>query len=264
MRPVLCRNGMIFVTLSRMKTLTTLNTMATIWPQRLGLGLLIGLLAACAGQQPARISSATTAQTYTPAPAGYYRVQRGDNLYRIGLRFGQSVNTLAAWNNLSNPGQIEVGQLLRVRRQAGDTTSARSSASNANTASGSAQIQPANQMRFQWPVKGPILASYNGTTRKGIDIGGSRGTPIQAAADGTVLYAGNEVRGYGNLVLIRHSSNTLTAYAHNDSLRVRRDQKVKAGEVIATMGDSGADRVKLHFEIRIGSKAVNPIAYLPK
>ena len=87
---------------------------------------------------------------------------------------------------------------------------------------------------------------------------------MKAAADGKVLYAGNEVRGYGNLILIRHNSSTLTAYAHNDSLRVRKDQTVKAGDTIATMGDTGTNRVKLHFEIRIGGKAVNPLPYLPK
>ena len=108
------------------------------------------------------------------------------------------------------------------------------------------------------------MAQYNGTTQKGIDIGGSRGTPVKAAADGKVLYAGNEVRGYGNLILIRHNSTTLTAYAHNDSLRVRKDQTVKAGDTIATMGDTGTNRVKLHFEIRINGKAVNPLPYLPK
>ena len=199
-------------------------------------------------------------------PDGHYRVQRGDNLYRIGLRFGQSVATLSAWNRLSDPSQIEVGQILRVRPTGSTATRAtaqpnpRSSQIN-NTAT---DITPANRLQFQWPASGPILAQYNGTTQKGIDIGGSRGTPVKAAADGKVLYAGNEVRGYGNLILIRHNSSTLTAYAHNDNLRVRKDQTVKAGDTIATMGDTGTNRVKLHFEIRIGGKAVNPLPYLPK
>ena len=219
-----------------------------------GLAALL-LLAACAG-------SGTSSGANAPVPEGHYRVQRGDNLYRIGLRFGQSVSTLSAWNRLANPSQIEVGQILRVRSHSPNRAS--TTPSPTRTATAQTNVAPSNRLQFQWPVSGPILAQYNGTTQKGIDIGCSRGTPVKAAADGKVLYAGNEVRGYGNLILIRHNSSTLTAYAHNDSLRVRKDQTVKAGDTIATMGDTGTNRVKLHFEIRIGGKAVNPLPYLPK
>ncbi|MFV2029412.1 peptidoglycan DD-metalloendopeptidase family protein [Neisseria sp. S1] len=186
-----------------------------------------------------------------PVPEGYYRVQSGDTLYRIGQRFGQSVNTLSAWNNLRNPSQIEVGQVLRVRAKVG--------------AGAARTLEPVNRLRLQWPVDGGssnILSHYNGSTNKGIDIGGSLGTPVKAAADGKVLYAGEGVRGYGKLILITHNSNTLTAYAHNDSLNVQKDQTVRAGQIIARMGSSDSDRVKLHFEVRIKGKAVDPMPYL--
>lgn len=216
-----------------------------IWVRAATVAIVTALLAACAGSR-----------STGPVPDGHYRVQRGDNLYRISLRFGQPASRLAAWNKLSRPDQLEVGQLLRVRR----STRAAAPPRHSDTASA---VSP-TRLQFQWPVRGPVLSPYNGTTQKGIDIGGSRGTPVKAAAAGKVLYAGNEVRGYGNLILIRHNSSTLTAYAHNDALQVRKDQSVLAGETIATMGDSGTDRVKLHFEIRTGGKAVNPESHLPK
>lgn len=210
------------------------------------------ILTACAG---------TTNNTSGPVPDGYYRVQRGDNLYRIGLRFDQSVQTLAAWNKLSDPTQIEVGQVLRVRAKAGTT----SRPAIRSTADGNA-VAATNRINLIWPVNGNIVKNYNGSSSKGIDIAAARGTPVQAAADGTVLYAGDGVRGYGNLVLIRHSSTALTAYAYNDNLKVSKNQKVNAGQTIASVGDSGLQdgEPKLHFELRINGKAVDPMPYLQK
>ncbi|MBI0134182.1 peptidoglycan DD-metalloendopeptidase family protein [Snodgrassella sp. W8132] len=200
------------------------------------------------------------------AQNGYYRVQRGDTLYRIGLRFNQDVNTLVRWNHLANPHAIEVGQLIRVRKPN-------------SVSGGSAGVKPqpgrvtpkpdtgttitaAPDIRLRWPVKGKVISTFNGQTQKGIDIAGSRGTPVKTAAAGIVEYAGEELRGYGKLVLIKHSNSTMTAYAYNDSLKVVNGQKVQAGQTIATMGDSGTTGVKLHFEVRVNSKAVNPLRYL--
>ena len=214
------------------------------------LAAAVGILSACAG-------SASTG----PVPEGHYRVQPGDNLYRIGLRFGQSVNTLARWNNLRDTSQIEVGQVLRVR--SGSSSSAnRSTGSSSRTAT---TVAPVNRLNMQWPVaegSRNIIANYNGTTNKGIDIGGTRGEPVKAAAAGKVLYVGEGVRGYGKLILINHNSSTLTAYAHNDALHVQKDQTVRAGQQIATMGSSDTDNTKLHFEVRVNGKAVNPMLYL--
>lgn len=205
------------------------------------------LLAACAG----------TPNTTGPVPEGHYRVQPGDNLYRIGLRFNQNAATLARWNNLQDPTQIEVGQVLRVRANAGE----RAVATPRSSTTG--EVKPVNRMALQWPLDNHSVSKpYDGVSNKGIDMAGAPGTPIKAAADGKVLYAGNGVRGYGNLILVSHSGGMLTAYAHNDKLLVSKDQTVRAGQQIATMGSSDTDNTKLHFEVRVNGKAVNPMLYL--
>lgn len=190
-----------------------------------------------------------------PVPEGHYRVQSGDTLYRISQRFGQSVQTLAAWNNLKDPTKIEVGQVLKVRAQGRSQESSRKTQT----------IAPTNRLTLQWPVSNGsanIIEHYNGSTNKGIDIAGELGMPVRAAAAGKVLYAGEDVRGYGKMVLISHNSSTITAYAYNDSFTVQKGQTVQAGQTIATMGSTDTDRVKLHFEVRINGKAVNPTQYL--
>lgn len=206
------------------------------------------LLAACAG---------------TSSGDQYYRVQRGDTLYRISRRFNQPVSRLMAWNNLKNPSQLEVGQRLRVGGGGGNRSTTAGSASRTvtRTAGERASAAPSS---LQWPVRGEIITQFNGSSSKGIDIAGSAGTPVKAAAPGRVSYVGEGIRGYGKLILINHTGGMLTAYAHNSQISVREGQQVSAGQIIATMGSSGTDRVKLHFEVRVNNKAVNPLDYLPK
>lgn len=207
------------------------------------LGGAVLAMAACASNQS------------KPVAAGYYRVQPGDTLYRIAKRYGQSVSTLAAWNNLPHASKIEVGQVLRVRKNA---------AANPQAAR---TVTPVNRMQFQWPTDGGknnVIQYYNSQQNKGLDISGSRGETVKAAAAGKVLYVGEGVRGYGKLILISHNASTITAYAHNDNILVQTDQSVRAGQPIGNMGSTDTDQVKLHFEVRINGKAVDPIAYLPK
>ena len=118
---------------------------------------------------------------------------------------------------------------------------------------------------WAWPAQGVVISKFssNGSLNKGIDIAGELGQPVLAAQDGTVVYAGSGLRGYGELVIIKHSDVYVSAYGHNRSLLVREGQKVKAGQVIANMGSTGADRVKLHFEIRRQGKPADPLQYLP-
>lgn len=231
---------------------------------RSGLSVLLGgclLLGGCANNNPAKAPVMNG-----KAQNGYYRVQRGDTLYRIGLRFNQDVNTLVRWNHLANPHAIEVGQLIRVRKP----NSVSGGSAGVKRQPGRVAPKPnigttttlAPDIRLQWPVRGKVISTFNGQTQKGIDIAGSRSTPVKAAAAGIVEYAGEELRGYGKLVLIKHSNSTMTAYAYNDSLKVVNGQKVQVGQTIATMGDSGTTGVKLHFEVRVNSKAVNPLRYL--
>ena len=215
---------------------------------------------------------------------GYYTVQKGDTLTRIGLEHGQSWRDLARWNNLSRPDVIEVGQVLRVVPPGAavesngvivrPVTSAAPSAAaaprpvaSAPSASSPAAQAPASPVVTEdfimaWPANGQVIAGFDEAKNKGIDIAGKAGDPVLAAADGQVVYAGAGLRGYGNLVIIKHNNTYLTAYAHNQKLLVKEDQEVRRGEKIAEMGSSDTDRVKLHFEVRRQGKPVDPSKFL--
>jgi lipoprotein NlpD len=218
---------------------------------------------------------------------GYYTVQKGDTLTRIGLDHGQGWRDLARWNNLANPDLIEVGQVVRVSPPGGAVetagvvvrpiSSAPSSSGSVtqpgapttgNTALSNApptQTPMANDegLAFIWPANGTLIAGFDEVKNKGLDIAGKAGDAILAAADGQVVYAGAGLRGYGNLIILKHNNTFLTAYAHNQALLVKEDQKVRKGQKIAEMGKSDADRVKLHFEVRKQGKPVDPTKLLP-
>lgn len=224
---------------------------------------------------------------------GYYTVKPGDTLIRIGLETGQSWKDVARWNNLENANLIEVGQVLRVMpvsvamaatnagvvtrpvaasavTSAGSPDASRAvssavSASPAAPVSSSASSSGANDdPGFIWPSSGTLLAGFDEVRNKGYDIGGKAGDPVVAAAEGRVVYAGAGLRGYGNLIILKHNNTFLTAYAHNQSLLVKEDQAVRRGQKIAEMGSTDADRVKLHFEVRRQGKPVDPARYLPQ
>lgn len=219
---------------------------------------------------------------------GYYTVKPGDTMIRIGLENGQNWRDIVRWNNLENPNIIEVGQVLRVVPPSSEnplvvtrpvtsgsaTTSTASTtpaqaASAARPASTPAGTSPApaatgdEDIAWIWPAQGTMLAGFDEAKNKGLDISGKAGDPVIASADGRVVYAGAGLRGYGNLIILKHNNTFLTAYAHNQTLLVKEDQSVKKGQKIAEMGNSDADRVKLHFEIRRQGKPVDPSRYLP-
>ncbi len=248
-----------------------------------------------AARAPAKI----VASADNAGKPGYYSVKSGDTLIRIGMDNGQSWRDIARWNNIENPNLIETGQILRVTppEETGvvvrpvSSTNVVTSPAPANTASAPAPASntafrppasaanppnastPANNLAnsdsaedtvsFQWPTRGNVLAGFDEVKNKGIDIAGKAGDPVLAAADGKVVYAGSGLRGYGNLVILKHNNTYLTAYAHNQSLLVKEDQAIKRGQKIAEMGNSDADQVKLHFEIRRQGKPVDPAKYLP-
>ncbi|MDP3828841.1 MAG: peptidoglycan DD-metalloendopeptidase family protein, partial [Polaromonas sp.] len=120
-----------------------------------------------------------------------------------------------------------------------------------------------DDLAWIWPAQGPVLAGFDEAKNKGMDIAGKTGDPVMASADGRVVYAGAGLRGYGNLIILKHNNTFLTAYAHNQTLLVKEDQSVRRGQKIAEMGASDTDRVKLHFEIRKQGKPVDPARYLP-
>lgn len=221
---------------------------------------------------------------------GYYTVKPGETLIRIGLETGQNWKDIAAWNNLEQPNQISVGQVLRVLPPTATLAAAAESGGVVTRPVGtgsiaSTQVQPGqvsapaarpaepaatvataaseSGLSWIWPVPGPVIAGFDEVKNKGLDLGGAAGEPVLAAADGRVVYVGAGLRGYGNLIILKHNNVYLTAYAHNKTLLVKEDQAVRRGQKIAEMGNSDADRVKLHFEVRRQGKPVDPTKYLP-
>jgi lipoprotein NlpD len=234
--------------------------------------------------------------------SGFYTVKPGDTLFRIALDSGQSWRDIQAWNNLTNPNVLEVGQVLRVqppgaapppvaagtpvapgtaavtpvappavvsRPLASGDPVPLAPASPAATAAAPAapsggESAGADELNFVWPAQGTVVANFDEAKNKGVSIAGRVGDPVVAAADGRVVYAGAGLRGYGNLVILKHNNTYLTAYAHNQALLVREDQAVRQGQKIAEMGSSDTDRVKLHFEVRRQGKPVDPLNHLPR
>lgn len=245
-----------------------------------------------ATSSPVSMGPAMTGSENAGKP-GFYSVRPGDTLTKIALDHGQAWRDIAKWNGLDNPNMIEVDQVLRVappvmelaaNRQtkpvmAQNPTPANTSTSNTPTptassapassasnaaASASAPVNVSDDgMTFAWPHPGPVLAGFDEAKNKGLDFAGKAGDPVLAAGDGKVVYAGSGLRGYGNLVILKHNNTYLTAYAHNQTLLVKEDQSVTKGQRIADMGSSDSDRVKLHFEIRKQGKPVDPAKLLP-
>ena len=218
--------------------------------------------------------------------ARFHIVEKGDTVYNISKRYDVDMRSLSKLNNIAAPYALRIGQRLVIP---GSVVSSSTKAATASKASSwkasSAQkktISAAKKKttrtttttvkkrtsKFAWPVQGKVVSNFGpiakGRNNDGINIKAPLGTPVKAADAGTVAYAGNELRGFGNLILIKHSGGWMTAYAHNDRILVRKGQKVKKGEKISTVGSTGGvSTPQLHFEIRAGKKAVNPKAYLP-
>ena len=220
---------------------------------------------------------------------GYYTVRSGDTLIRIGLDMGQNWRDIARWSKLENTNLIEVGQVLRVMPPSADASGVvvrpvapagrvdakpldPRVAGSAGAASAPAAMplppttdvrEGAEDLTWSWPAAGAVLMPFDEAKSKGLAIAGNAGDPVLAAADGRVVYVGSGIRGYGNLVIVKHNATFLTAYAHNQALLVKEDQAVRRGQKIAEMGSSDADRVQLHFEIRRQGKPVDPARLLP-
>lgn len=265
--------------------------------------VLIALLTGCAGRSsPAPVTTLELRkqqhqQQQVRLTQSRYVVQRGDTLYSIAFRSGQDFRTLAARNNIKSPFTIYPGQVIQLQapfasqtatpaRSSTAVTGAKTAAANNAKPVAAAQeksygqasstpvarqvSQPAavntGKVSWQWPVRGQILARFSSAEQgnKGVDIGGRDGSRINAAADGQVVYAGNALRGYGNLIIIKHNDDYLSAYAHNKRILVKERQEVKAGQQIAEMGDTDAANTRLHFEIRFRGQSVDPLRYLPK
>lgn len=217
-----------------------------------------------------------------------HKVKRDDTLYGISRRYGVSTNVLARVNGLGPPYTIFVGQDLRI--PAGTATTRQTAPQTAEGTGGKpapavtmtqprpkpARNKPASPVAkppsrsgggFLWPAQGKIVSRYGakskGLHNDGINIAAPQGTPVRASENGIVAYAGNEIRGFGNLLLIKHDGGWITAYAHNEELLVKRGDKIKKGQLIARVGSTGnVATSQLHFEIRRGRRAVDPIKHL--
>ena len=222
-----------------------------------------------AGERPVRVSQPKYGATAV--------VQRGQNVYRIATENGLTALDLAIWNDIPPPYTIHPGQRLRLYPGGqGGVASARPAASSSSKPNRPVAAKPASpapvvipatsNLGWRWPADGGVIETYaNGDpTRQGIDIAGKGGQPVRAAADGVVVYSGSGLVGYGELVIIKHNDQWLSAYGHNRARQVNEGQVVKAGQQIAEMGRSGASRDMLHFEIRYNGKPVDPQQYLPR
>jgi len=260
--------------------MTTTHHSGTRMTRALLIGLAIAMLAACSTtvvREPA--SSSSTRKPSQAKPGATVRVQRGDTLYGIAFRNGVDAKDLAAWNGIAPPYTIYPGQSLRLypagtSRPAATTTTTRppTTTSPRPTPPPAPVTRPAatpapatSGFAWRWPADGHLIGRFvsGDATKQGIDIAGSSGQAVRAAADGVVVYSGAGLVGYGELIIVKHSEQWLSAYGHNRKRLVNEGQSVKAGQQIAEMGSSGAAREMLHFEIRHNGKPIDPLQYLP-
>ena len=254
--------------------------------------IALALIAGCAPQRrgapvedrrpPARAPApkapaAAPAPVQAPAsvPEGFYAVKKGDTLYSIALDHGHDYREVAQWNSLDDPTKLNVGQLLRVKPPAQPAvvvgTGRPGSRIESRPLEGQKPVpavastlpkeEPkldAHPLSFAWPVKGKVVAGFAEPRQKGIDIEGRSGDPVIASAAGRVTYVGSGIPGLGKLIVLKHDQGYITVYAHNKDILVKEQQNVTRGQKIAELGE------KLHFQIRKGAAAVDPLLYLPK
>jgi len=268
---------------------------AVLGVKQLGLLLLALLLTACAGPSGVvpiddRGRGGSASKQPQPVTTGTHRVQRGETLYQIAFRYGWDWKELAQANNMREPFTIYPGQEISLRpagggrarpqapvvapvRPARPIVSTPVPSTPAPAVSRPAPAKPvatpnlpARVTGWSWPAQGTVISRFqsNGSLNKGIDIAGDQGQPVKAAADGAVVYAGRGLLGYGDMIIVKHDETYLSAYAHNSRLLVKEGDRVRSGQTIAEMGNTGTDRVKLHFEIRRKGQPVDPLVYLPK
>ena len=244
-------------------------------------------LVSCIAQKPITVGHHVGSVVQVPAT---YVVVPGDTLFGIAWRHGLKYEELARYNTIPHPYIIRPGQVLRlrpvvaangraslVRKPSVDAVNGTKEkvklvgggrkVNKTPTASrNSSENSRLGAPIWRWPVSGALLLSFQGASgmSKGIDLAGKLGEPVMAAAAGQVVYAGSGLRGYGKLLIIKHSEIFLSAYAHNNNLLVKEGETVKVGQQIADMGSTGTDRVKLHFEIRRDGTPVDPLFYLPR
>ncbi|MDN5870084.1 MAG: peptidoglycan DD-metalloendopeptidase family protein [Nitrococcus sp.] len=242
------------------------------WRVLLGLWVLFFVATACSEFDYGRLSLPPRA---SGPPPTVYTVRRGDTLFSIAWRYNLDYRRIARWNGVDPPYTIYPTQRLRLRPP---VAASQSTARGSHRVTSAAKPQPAtkpplpepisppdSEIVWQWPAEGAIARRFHpdGAGMQGIMLQGRLGEPIRAAADGRVVYSGNGLPGYGNLIIVKHSSVYLTAYGYNRELLVHEGEQVHAGEIIARMGFGPAHQPAAHFEIRRNGEPVDPLRYLP-
>jgi len=270
--------------------------------RRTVVAMIVSVLAGCASQQGAApvvdrtargsapqappVTKATAPTPRTLAEAEY-EVKRGDTLYSIALEHGVDYRELAQWNGLDDPTKIRVGQVLRVKPEDAKVQSGvqigrtniggRLESRPLETPASEAKVpKPAptvpapataavdgDALKFVWPAKGKVIAAFEQTRGKGVDIGGKVGDPVVASAKGKVTYVGSGIRGLGKMLIIQHSEQFLTVYAHTSQILVKEQQLVERGQKIAEIGTSDTEKPMLHFQIRKSGRPLDPKQFLP-
>lgn len=271
------------------------NSGGVFWTPVLAVFMAVGclsLLSACGTHGGAPVVSRGSEPARTAVRADYYRVRRGETLYSIAWKNRLDFRQLATWNQIKSPYTIYPGQRLRLRPPSGRAAKKIDSRQSASTSLSSkrgetgksakngskitsrpsissksvANTMSNRKLRWQWPIKGQIVQGFSqrDPTRKGLKIGGRIGQPVYAAESGKIVYSGSGLIGYGQLIIIKHDKDYLSAYGHNRKLLVKEGDAVAKGERIAEVGVAGGGKSVLHFEIRRKGKPVNPVSLLPR
>lgn len=234
----------------------------------------------CSTNRPAPLIERENAPHWRP---GEYQIKPGDTLYSIAWEFGLDYRKLARWNRLSAPHKIFPGNRLKLTPQKSATgessvttkplttaSTTRPETSSPRPASSEKQKEPPrprnNPVDWQWPTSGKLIGTYSNKLghNRGLDISGTYKQPIKTAASGVVVYAGEGLKAYGKMIIVKHSERYLSAYANNHSMKVQEGQRVTSGQTIASMGRRNDGKTVLHFEIRRDGKPVNPLNHLPQ
>ena len=221
-----------------------------------------------------RVPHAPVVPRPSEATLALHVVAKGETLHAVAWRYRLDYRDLITWNRLDNPNLIFIGQKLRLRASSTPQLQSKAAKTKAQkpvkkkahtSARKPTQVESATSpIRWVWPAQGKTQKATTASRSKGIEIRGTKGQAVKAAAPGTVVYSGSGLRGYGELIIIKHNDTFLSAYAHNDTRLANEGRRVGAGDTIAHMGNTDAKDVMLHFEIRQNGKTVDPLKFLPK
>ncbi len=238
--------------------------------------LVVSLISGCISFVKPKVKKHTNSYLKSsPQLVTHHHVKAGETLYSIAFEYGRDHRDIARWNRIKKPYTIYPKQKLRIvpistdkkiRIKTNKVIFAERPSQKFSPRKTKNNYLSNKKLKWQWPTKGKIVSTFSmrDPGRRGIDIVGRRGQAVNAAATGQVVYRGNGLRGYGNLIIIKHNDTYFSAYAHTENVVVKEGEKVKLGQRIADMGNTGSNKIKLHFEIRRNGKPIDPLKHMPK